>query len=235
MDSRSVEATHMTRKKLRLALMLITLLLLTGISADKPHRISLVGDSLLEGALDIFVDVINRDVENTRLYTKHVKGGTTAYNNPINQQIHSDGPEDAFGSPDVVVFSFATNEMADVAFGKRSMGAAIAAMQTLIEQAVAAGATCIVMLESTHRIPATFPQSAGWEIQMNAWFEYWHRRAVDNQYPGTPYRLLFATVSPEITANIAAYTTDGIHFSTAGANIAAQAVVEQIDLCPGIT
>lgn len=224
----------MTRKTFRLALIPITLVLLTGMAADEPRHISLVGDSLLEGALETFVEVINRDVENTRLYTRHVKGGTAAYNNPINQQIQSEGPEDAFGSPDVVVFSFATNEMADVAFGKKSMAAAIAAMQTLIDQAVVSGATCVVMFESTHRIPATFPHSAGWELQMNAWFEYWHRRAGDNQYLGTPYRFLFATVSPEITANIAAYTTDGIHFSAAGATIAAQAVVQQINLCPAI-
>lgn len=224
----------MNRKRIRLAFIPITLLLLTGMAADQPHRISLVGDSLLEGALQTFVNVIGNDVENSRLYTKHVKGGTTAYNNPINRQIHSDGPEEAFGSPDVVVFSFATNEMADVAFGKKSMDAAIAAMQILIDQAVVSGASCIVMLESTHRIPEAFPHSTGWEIQMNKWFEYWHRQAGDNQSPAKPYRFSLATVSPDITANIAAYTTDGIHFSAAGAAIAAQAVAQQINLCPGI-
>ncbi|MEH6636014.1 MAG: hypothetical protein V7700_10865 [Halioglobus sp.] len=124
------------------------------------RRVTLVGDSLIGVAQETFVDAINSNNEQSWVYTEHVWPGSTAYNNPVNQKIYSDGIANAFGSPDVVVFSFATNDMVRVKDDLISMDSAIQAMQTLINQAVAAGAMCVVILESSHQFRGDYPQNA---------------------------------------------------------------------------
>ena len=69
-------------------------------------------------------------------------------------------------------------------------------------------------------------------MHMDEWFDHWHRRAGDNEYLGIPYKLLIADISSEIAADIDTYIADYIHFTQAGADLAANAMVEQINLCP---
>ncbi|MEH6636013.1 MAG: hypothetical protein V7700_10860 [Halioglobus sp.] len=70
------------------------------------------------------------------------------------------------------------------------------------------------------------------EMHMDTWFEHWHRREGNNEYLGLPYRLLMADISEEIAADIDNYIGDYIHFNRAGADLAATAIVEQINHCP---
>ena len=206
------------------------LILVFGLHACR--RVTLVGDSLLGCAQDKFVQAINDNNGDSWVYTEHVLGGCTAYNNPINHLIYSEGIEDSFGRPDVVVFSFATNDMMSVAQDTISFESAIQAMQTLMNQAVISGATCIVMLEASHRLRADVPSGARFQMHMDEWFDHWHRRAGDNKYLGIPYKLLIADISSEIEADIDTYISDYIHFTDAGSDLAAKAMVEQINLCP---
>ncbi|MEH6586312.1 MAG: hypothetical protein V7720_07120 [Halioglobus sp.] len=196
------------------------------------RRVTLVGDSLIGVAQETFVAAINDNSEQSWVDTEHVWSGSTAYNNPINHKIYSEGMEKAFGQPDVVVFSFATNDMFRVTDDQVSMDSAIQAMQTLINQAVISGAMCIVMLESSHRLRGSHPQSARFGMHMDSWFDHWHRSKGDNEYLGLPYTLLMADISGTIAADINKYLGDSIHFNTAGAELAAAAIVEQINHCP---
>lgn len=196
------------------------------------RRVTLVGDSLIGVAQETFVTAINENAEQSWVYTQHVWFGSTAYSNPINHKIYSQGMEKAFGQPDVVVFSFATNDMFRVTDDQISMDSAIQAMQTLINQAVVAGAMCIVILESSHRLRDSHPQSARFGMHMDTWFDHWHRSKGSNEYLGLPYTLLMADVSGTIASNIDKYLGDSIHFNMAGAELAAAAIVEQINRCP---
>jgi hypothetical protein len=102
-------------------------------SLNACRRVTLVSDSLLGGAVqEKFVHAINSNYGDSWVYTQHVLGGCTAYNNPINQEIYGKGIEEAFGRPDVVVFSFATNEMMGVTKDIISFESAIQSMQTLM-------------------------------------------------------------------------------------------------------
>lgn len=221
----------MNKKKLLLISSVVLLLaLLVGLNGCR--RVSLVGDSLLVCAQESIVNAINSNNGNSWVYKQHIRGGCTSYNNPVNTEIYSKGMEDAFGYPDVVVFSFGSNDMAAVAKDLISMESAIQSMQTLMNQAVAAGAQCIVMLESSHQFNADVPLGARFEMHMDDWFDHWHRRSGDNQYLGIPYKLLIADISNEIEGNIKAYIGDYIHFNQAGADLAAKAIVEKINQCP---
>jgi len=219
-------------KKFMLLTLMVVCVLSLAFSLHTHRRVTLVGDSLLGCAQEKFVDAINANNGNSWVYTQYVLGGCTAYNNPINQVISSKGIEESFGRPDVVVFSFATNEMMSVAEDKISLESAIQAMQTLMNQAVVSGATCIVMLEASHRLRADVPLGARFEMRMDDWFDHWHRRAGDNKYLGIPYKLLIADISSEIAADIDTYISDYIHFTEAGGDLAANALVEQINQCP---
>ena len=209
---------------------LCVLFLVSGLNACR--RVTLVGDSLLGCAQEQFVNAINANNGNSWVYTQQVWGGCTAYNNPINQEIYSKGLEEAFGRPDVVVFSFATNDMGVVTQDIISLESAIQSMQTLMNQAVASGASCIVMLEASHRLRGDVALGARFEMHMDEWFDHWHSLAGDNEYLGIPYKLLIADISSEIAADIDTYIADYIHFTQAGADLAANAMVEQINLCP---
>jgi lysophospholipase L1-like esterase len=215
----------------------IVVLLVLGCSVlaacvDRTRRVSLVGDSLFGCAQDTIVNAINNNDGMSVVSTQYVKGGTTAYDNPINEAVRSEGVAKAFGNPDVVLFSFATNDMMTVAKGNLSLPSAIQAMQNLIDQAVESGANCIVMLESSHRFAATFPHSEEFAIQMGNWFDYWHQQAGANEHKGRPYQFLLADISGKIHADMNTYLGDIIHFNKAGAGLAASALVETINMCP---
>ena len=196
------------------------------------RRVTLVGDSLLGCARDTFVSAINANNGESWVYEEQIKGGCTSYNNPINEVIYSKGMEAAFNRPDVVVLSFGTNDMNQVAHDNISMESAIQSLQTLVNQAVVAGATCVVMLESSHQYRADTPLGARFKMHMDEWFEYWHRRSGPNEYLGLRYQLLIADISDEIEGNMDAYLSDYIHFNSDGARLAAEALVERINQCP---
>jgi lysophospholipase L1-like esterase len=196
------------------------------------RRVTLVGDSLFACSRDALVNAINGNNGMSWVYTEHIKSGCTSYNNPINQQIYTQGVEVAFGRPDVVVFSLGGNDMGKVTKDKITLESAIESFQTLVNQAVVAGASCIVLLESSHRFNADVPLNARFEMHMDDWYYHWHRRSGDNEYLGLPYKLLIADISEEIEANMDFYIFDYIHFNEAGAELAATAVVEQINHCP---
>jgi hypothetical protein len=213
-------------------LLIVVCLLFVLSSLNACRRVTLVGDSLFGCAQDKFVNAINSNFGDSWVYTQYVGDGCTAYNNPINQKIYDIGIEESFGRPDVVVFSFATNEMMGVTKDTISFESAIQSMQTLMNQAVVSGATCIVMLEASHRILGEFPLGARFEMHMDEWFEYWHRRAGDNEHLGIPYMLLIADISSEVLADTDTYIAGDIHFTEAGAELAANEMVEKINQCP---
>ena len=144
------------KRRTWLVLGLLLILLGVGAGLNGCRRVTLVGDSLFGCARDAIVSAINNNAGNSWVYKEHIWGGCTAYNNPINSEIYGKGIEEAFSYPDVVAFSLGSNDMLAVAGGKISMESALQAMQTLINQAVASGANCIVLLESTHRMRVDF-------------------------------------------------------------------------------
>lgn len=212
--------------------MVITLLLATVISTAC-RRVTIVSNSIVAGGCEkVTESKLNSNNGETWVYTKHVWPGSTAYNNPINHEIYSSGVVSAFGLPDVIVLSFATNEMGGVTNGLISFESALQSMQTLVNQGVAAGATCIVLLETSHSLwgdPSTNPSFA---MNMDLWFDHWHNRIGDNEFLGSPYQFLIADISAQIHADPEKYLIDYIHLSPAGAELAAQAIVDQVNLCP---
>jgi hypothetical protein len=217
-------------KKILLAALIVLLALAANLHGCR--RVSLVGDSLLGCARDTIVKAINNNDGESWVYKEHIWNGCTAYNNPVNQEIYSIGMASAFSYPDTVVFSFAGNDMSRVAGDVITIESAIQSMQTLMNHAVVAGAQCIVMLESSHRLRGDWDINPRFEMHMDDWFDHWHRRVGDNEFLGTPYTLLIADISEQVEADIDTYIADYIHFTEAGGQLAAAAIVEQINQCP---
>lgn len=213
-------------------LIAISLIILSVTSLHGCRRVALVGDSLLGCAREAIVTAINENDGESWVYTEHVWGGSTAWNNPINQEIYGAGLYQAFHGPDVLVFSFASNDMGRVAHDVVTMDSAVQSMQALINQSVAAGAMCVVMLESSHRLRGDHQLSARFELHMDEWFDYWHQQVGDKEYLGIPYTLLIANISQQVESDMDLYIADYIHFTEAGALLAASAITEQINLCP---
>lgn len=208
------------------------LIIMAVISLQGCRRVTLVGDSLLSGTRDTIIRAIDRNNGESWVYTEHLWAGSTAYNNPINHDIYSIGMAKAFGMPDVVVFSFAGNDMGRVSRDMIAIESAIEAMQTLMNQAVTAGAMCIVMLESTHRLRGDFAINPRFELHMDDWFDHWHRQVGENEFLGIPYTFLIADISEQVEADLDTYIGDYIHFNAVGAELMAAAIVEQINQCP---
>ncbi len=220
----------MKHTKITLTCILITTI--AAVSLQGCRRVTLVGDSLFGCARDTIVEAIDNNNEKSWVYTEHIWGGSTAYNNPINHEIYSLGMEQAFGFPDVVVFSFATNEMSGVSQDMFSIQSAKKAMETLINQAVSAGAECIVMLESSHRFRGDPDINSRFEMNMDDWFDHWHRKVGENEFLGMDYTFLIADISTQLEAELDTYIVDYIHFNEVGAGLAAAAITEQINRCP---
>jgi len=212
---------------------LVLLVILALLALASCRRVTIVSDSLLAGVAEgIVVDAINSNVQESWVYTEHIWSGSTAYNNPINHQIYDVGVVDAFARPDAVVFSFGVNDMSAVVTGKISYESAVQSMQTLINQAVAAGATCVILLEACHHwVPANNDQ-ATFREHMDKWFNHWRHLVGDNEYLGIPYSLRVANISDQIHADHAKYISDYIHLTLEGAQLAATSIVEQINQCP---
>lgn len=110
--------------------------------------------------------------------------------------------------------------------GKISFESAVQSMQTLINQAVASGANCIVLLEASHQFyGGPFPTEPFHRL-MDQWFDHWHSVDSDNEFLGAPYQFLIANISDEIHADPDKYISDFIHLSAAGANLAAQSILD---------
>jgi hypothetical protein len=194
-------------------------------------RVTLVGDSMLACGRDTIVATIHANPAPTRVTTEYLQGGCTSYSNTINKEFANSDPATAFGNPDVVVFSFAGNEMGRVVRKAITFEVAVESMQHLIHQAVAAGAHCIVMLESSHRLRADISINDEFEQAMDRWFMHWQSRAGDKEFGGKEYRFLIADISGTVHADIDRYIGDYIHFNPAGAQLAADAIVVQINAC----
>ena len=95
-----------------------------------------------------------------------------------------------------------------------------------------AGAQCVVLLESTHRLRGDIDINPRFEMHMDDWFAYWHQREGENEFLGIPYTLLIADISEQVEADLDTYIADYVHFTQAGAELAARAITEQINRCP---
>lgn len=197
------------------------------------RRVTIVSNSIVAGGCAEAVESkLNNNNGESWVYTKHLWPGSTAYNNPINHEIYSSGVASAFGVPDTLVMSFSTNDMGAVTQGVISFESAVQSMQTLINQGVAAGANCVVLLEASHSFwgdPSTNPAFA---MNMDEWFNHWHDLIGDNEFLGIPYRFLIADISAQVHADPSRYLSDYIHLSPAGAELAAEAILDQVNLCP---
>ena len=67
---------------------------------------------------------------------------------------------------------------------------------------------------------------------MDRWFDHWNSLDDDKEFLGIPYRFLIADISDQIHADPQRYLSDFIHLSPAGAELAAQAIVNQVNQCP---
>ena len=150
----------------------------------------------------------------------------------MNHDIYRYGVEVAFGRPDVVIMSFSTNDMAKTSRGEISFESAVQSLQTLINQAVASGANCIVLLEASHQFFGVTPPKEDFHRAMDQWFDHWHSVDSDSEFLGIPYQFLIADISDEVHADPDKYLSDFIHLSPAGAELAAQAILDQVNLCP---
>lgn len=197
------------------------------------RRVSIVTNSLVSGGCgEQVIARINDNNAQSWVYKTDIWPGSTAYNNPVNHMIYEQGVESAFGFPDVVVLSFGTNDMAYVTKEHISYQSAVQSMQTLINQAVASGANCIVLLEASHSLWGDPEDNPVYTMHMDNWFDHWGSQIGENEHLGIAYRFLIADISDEIHADPTKYLLDYIHLNTAGAQLAAEAIVEQINRCP---
>lgn len=207
-------------------------LVMTMLLSNACRRVTIVSNSIVAGGCAEAVETkLNNNNDQSWVYTKHIWPGSTAYNNPVNHEIYSSGVIAAFGRPDVVVMSFSTNDMGRVSVGDISFESAVQSMQTLINQAVASGANCIVLLEASHQFYGVQPNET-FHRYMDQWFDHWHSVDSDNEFLGIPYQFQIANISEEIHADPDKYISDYIHLSPAGAELAAQAIFDQVNLCP---
>jgi hypothetical protein len=90
------------------------------------------------------------------------------------------------------------------------------------------------MLESAHRFRTTRPNPVNSKYQyfVDQWFDRWQAEIGENGYLGIPYTFLIADISSEVHANMDLYIADYIHFTEAGAELAAKSIVSQINRCP---
>ena len=67
---------------------------------------------------------------------------------------------------------------------------------------------------------------------MDRWFDHWHLRKGEANFLGIPYTLLIADISDALHANPERYMSNAIHLNEEGGELAAQAIVAQINQCP---
>lgn len=118
------------------------------------------------------------------------------------------------------------------ALGLVSEESAIQSMQTLINQAVVAGSMCVVLLESTHHMFGRPTRNPTFSMHMDNWFDHWSARVGQREYLGIPYTLLIADISDDVHQYPEKYLADALHLTEAGAALAANAIVAQINQCP---
>lgn len=225
-----VEQRHIVAYRKILALLLLSVL---AISVVGCRRVTLVSNSLVHGdCLQHVEEAINSNNGESWVYTKQNWRGSTSYNNPINHDIYNKGAPHAFGRPDVTVMSFGSNEMRLATLGIISEESAIQSMQTLVNQAVVAGSTCIVLLEASHHMFGNPSRNPTFSMHMDNWFDHWGSKVGQQAYLGMPYLLLIADISDEVHQNPREYLADSLHLTDAGAHLAAAAIVEQINQCP---
>jgi lysophospholipase L1-like esterase len=197
------------------------------------RRVTLVTNSLVKGqCLEEVESAINGNNGESWVYTKYNWGGSKAYNNPINREIYSKGPRRAFGYPDVTVLSFGSNEMIAVQNDHISFESAVQSMQTLINQSVAAGSSCVVIFEASHHASGLPEAEPLFSMHMDDWFDHWHSQVGEREYLAIPYRLLIADISDAIHENPTQYLADALHLNHEGAKLAAAAILEQVNNCP---
>ncbi len=63
-------------------------------------------------------------------------------------------------------------------------------------------------------------------------FDHWHDLIGDNQFLGISFQFFIADISAQIHADPERYVADYIHLNPAGAELAGQAITDQINLCP---
>jgi lysophospholipase L1-like esterase len=209
----------------------VALLLGASMAAVGERRVSLVGDSLLACARDAVVTAVEAGGDR-RVHAEYLQGGCTAYTNTINGEIARRGAAAAFAEPDAVVFSFGGNEIGRVARGAITFEYATEHFHRLLDAAREAGASCVVMLESSHRFRGEPDIGEEFTEGMDRWFAYWSGQGKQLASDDPPFRLLIADISEAVHADIDRYIGDYIHFNEAGARLAADAIVEQLDACP---
>jgi lysophospholipase L1-like esterase len=212
---------------------LVLLLLLPIVLTSGCRRVTLVSNSLICGDCLIEVErAINLNDQKSWVYTKYNWGGSTAFNNPINREIYSKGAPLAFSRPDVTVLSFGSNEMIMVDEGTISYESAVQSMQTLINQSVAAGSNCVVLVEASHYLFGVPSINPNFSMLMDDWFDHWHNQIGESSFLGIPYDLRIADISDAVHADPATYLRDFLHLNEAGAKLLAEVLVEEINSCP---
>ena len=213
----------------------LLVIILIALSCVGCRRVTIVSNSLVSGqCLEEVERKINLNDGESWVYTKHNWKGSTSYNNPINYKIYEKGVAHAFGRPDVTVMSFGSNESRLATLGIISEQSGLQSMQTLINQAVVAGSSCIVLLEASHHMRGDSSRNPLFSMHMDNWFDHWHSMVGENEFLGIPYTFLIADISKAIHDKPEKYLADALHLNEAGADLAAGAIVEQINQCPEV-
>ena len=200
----------MENKLKKLVFILLVLALVAGCS-----RVVIVSDSLLFTNNDLLLAEIEDDL--AVVVKAIIEPGHTAYTSAINDEIYGAGVVAAFGLPDIVVFSFGTNE----AFNERNVPYedAHAMMWRLIRQAAEAGARCVIVLEGNH---LRYTDGGAF---LDRWFADMHAMEGARSWLGYDYTFLVADASNAPTA-------DGVHFTAEGTTLAGKTIKQQMANCP---
>lgn len=205
------------------------------------RAVTLVSDSLYgnnpvtQGETALRDAVNDTNGENHIIFTR-IRPGASVFQHPVNKDIYSRDLVEAFGTPDVVVLSFGTNDINSVRLGLVSYESALEAFWILVHQAVQAGATCIVVSEWSHKFSgfngSEHPANAEFTPLVDRWFDDIEQRAGEAEYLGFPYTLLMADVSDTVHGDMSRYIADYFHPTPEGAQLMADAVVSALNDCP---
>jgi hypothetical protein len=208
--------------KIIIAALLCSTLLLSGC-----RNVIFVSDSLLYGSNTYLFPTIQAGGDN--VYIDSVNPGTTVLTNSLFKKAAKSGISPTYGVPDTVVMSFGSNESGNKEFSIESY---FKALENHIEDFVAVGATCIVMLESTHSFLGQPGVDPRFTARMTEWFSLVYSIQGKHSLYNRDYEIRIASIRKEVEATPGAYLGDYIHLNKAGQELARVAISEQVKKCP---
>jgi hypothetical protein len=190
-------------------------------------RTTIVSDSILSLTPEYLKNKIVQ-TGNASVYRTDIHPGTTVVTNPMFVESYNEGNK-TLGIPDAVVLSFGTNEGRTLEYPIEDF---IKVLDMRIMQLVDRGARCFVFLESTHFGGMDREQYDVSADRIDVWFEHINSLEGDHTYFNRPYSVRVADIQETINSNKVRFTTDTVHLTVEGSDVAHDEIVRQLETCP---